>query len=97
MKAPIQEMVGNFSSRLKYLGIQVGELTGDRQMTKDQITMTQIIVTIPEKWDVITRKSTDTSYTDLVVLITDKICHATNQRTVRLIGIGHKRWDKWKR
>ncbi|KAI9617171.1 hypothetical protein H4Q26_013035 [Puccinia striiformis f. sp. tritici PST-130] len=90
MKAPIQEMVGNFSSRLKYLGIQVGELTGDRQMTKDQITMTQIIVTIPEKWDVITRKSTDTSYTDLVVLITDKICHATNQRTdksqIRLPG-----------
>ncbi|KAI9608974.1 hypothetical protein H4Q26_005168 [Puccinia striiformis f. sp. tritici PST-130] len=71
--ALIQEMVENFSSRLKYLGIQVGELTGDRQMMKDQITMTQIIVTIPEKWDVITRKSTDTSYTDWVVLITDEI------------------------
>ncbi|KAA1132430.1 DEIH-box ATPase [Puccinia graminis f. sp. tritici] len=69
MKALVQEMVGNFSSRLKYLGIQVGELTGDRQMTKDQITMTQIIVTTPEKWDVITRKSTDTSYTNLVGLI----------------------------
>lgn len=69
MKALVQEMVGNFSSRLKYLGIQVGELTGDRQMTKDQISMTQIIVTTPEKWDVITRKSTDTSYTNLVGLI----------------------------
>ncbi|KAA1108158.1 DEIH-box ATPase [Puccinia graminis f. sp. tritici] len=30
MKALVQEMVGNFSSRLEYLGIQVGELTGDR-------------------------------------------------------------------
>ncbi|PLW38147.1 hypothetical protein PCASD_09492 [Puccinia coronata f. sp. avenae] len=69
MKALVQEMVGNFSSRLQYLVIQVGELTGDRQMTKDQITMTQIIVTTPEKWDVITRKSTDTSYTNLVGLI----------------------------
>jgi pre-mRNA-splicing helicase BRR2 len=75
MKALVQEMVGNFSSRLQYLGIQVGELTGDRQMTKDQITMTQIIVTTPEKWDVITRKSTDTSYTNLVGLILSDEIH----------------------
>ena len=38
-------------------------------MTKQQISETQIIVTTPEKWDVITRKSTDTSYTNLVRLI----------------------------
>lgn len=38
-------------------------------MTKQQIAETQIIVTTPEKWDVITRKSTDTSYTNLVRLI----------------------------
>lgn len=69
MKALVQEMVGNFSSRLKYLGVKVGELTGDSQMTKQQIQETQIIVTTPEKWDVITRKSTDTSYTNLVRLI----------------------------
>lgn len=74
MKALVQEMVGNFSTRLKYLGIQVGELTGDRNMTKDQIASTQIIVTTPEKWDVITRKSTDISYTNLVrLLIIDEI------------------------
>ncbi|KAF7363545.1 U5 small nuclear ribonucleoprotein helicase [Mycena sanguinolenta] len=69
MKALVQEMVGNFSSRLKVFGIKVGELTGDSQMTKQQIAETQIIVTTPEKWDVITRKSTDTSYTNLVRLI----------------------------
>ncbi|KAK7020512.1 putative ATP dependent RNA helicase [Favolaschia claudopus] len=69
MKALVQEMVGNFSSRLKHFGIKVGELTGDSQMTKAQIAETQIIVTTPEKWDVITRKSTDTSYTNLVRLI----------------------------
>jgi pre-mRNA-splicing helicase BRR2 len=62
-------MVGNFQSRLKVFGIKVGELTGDSQMTKQQIAETQIIVTTPEKWDVITRKSTDTSYTNLVRLI----------------------------
>lgn len=69
MKALVQEMVGNFSSRLSIFGITVNELTGDRQLTKAQIAETQIIVTTPEKWDVITRKSTDTSYTNLVRLI----------------------------
>jgi pre-mRNA-splicing helicase BRR2 len=46
-------------------------LTGDSQMTKQQISETQIIVTTPETWDVITRKTTDsdTSYTNLVRLI----------------------------
>lgn len=69
MKALVQEQVGNFSHRLKDFGIVVRELTGDSQMTKQQISETQIIVTTPEKWDVITRKSTDTSYTNLVRLI----------------------------
>jgi len=62
-------MVGNFQTRLKPFGIKVGKLTSDSQMTKQQIAETQIIVTTPEKWDVITRKSTDTSYTNLVRLV----------------------------
>ncbi|KDQ16775.1 hypothetical protein BOTBODRAFT_106485 [Botryobasidium botryosum FD-172 SS1] len=69
MKALVQEMVGSFGARLKPFGIQVGELTGDNQLTKQQIAETQVIVTTPEKWDVITRKSTDMSYTNLVRLI----------------------------
>jgi len=31
---------------------------GDMQMTKAEIAATQIIVTTPEKWDVMTRKPT---------------------------------------
>jgi pre-mRNA-splicing helicase BRR2 len=74
MKALVQEMVGNINSRLGPFAIKVGELTGDSQMTKQQISETQIIVTTPEKWDVITRKNTDTSYTNLVhLLIIDEI------------------------
>lgn len=69
LKALVQEQVGNFGSRLKQYGILVSELTGDRQLTKQQIADTQIIVTTPEKWDVITRKATDLSYTNLVRLI----------------------------
>lgn len=33
MKALVQEMVGNFGARLAPYGVQVQELTGDRQMT----------------------------------------------------------------
>ncbi|OQO00368.1 hypothetical protein B0A48_13716 [Cryoendolithus antarcticus] len=69
LKALVQEQVGNFGKRLEAYGITVAELTGDRQLTKQQIAETQVIVTTPEKWDVITRKATDTSYTSLVRLI----------------------------
>jgi pre-mRNA-splicing helicase BRR2 len=74
MKALVQEQVQQFSARLAPLGIRVAELTGDSQMTKQQISETQVIVTTPEKWDVITRKNSDTSYTNLVrLLIVDEI------------------------
>jgi pre-mRNA-splicing helicase BRR2 len=79
MKALVQEMVGNFSERLKIFSVRVGELTGDAQMTKQQIAETQLIVTTPEKWDVITRNlQTDTSYTNivrLIILSTRSICY----------------------
>ena len=69
LKALVQEQVGNFGKRLEVYGIRVSELTGDRQLTKQQIADTQVIVTTPEKWDVITRKATDQSYTRLVRLV----------------------------
>ena len=74
LKALVQEQVGNLSKRLEPYGIKVAELTGDRQLTKQQIAETQIIVTTPEKYDVITRKAAETSYTRLVhLLIIDEI------------------------
>eukprot|EP01027_Heterolobosea_sp_BB2_P026939 GEZU01042062.1.p1 GENE.GEZU01042062.1~~GEZU01042062.1.p1 ORF type:complete len:2174 (-),score=564.16 GEZU01042062.1:67-6525(-) len=69
MKALAQEMVENFSRRLRALGITVKELTGDMQLSKKEIQATQIIVTTPEKWDVITRKTADGSLASLVKLI----------------------------
>jgi pre-mRNA-splicing helicase BRR2 len=38
-------------------------------LTKRQIDEANIIVTTPEKWDIITRKSGDRAYVDLVKLI----------------------------
>ena len=68
-------MVGNFSSRLlEPYGLKVRELTGDMNLTKSEIEETQIIVTTPEKWDIITRKSGDRTYTQKVrLLIIDEI------------------------
>ena len=37
-------------------GLSVRELTGDMQLSKREMAETQMIVTTPEKWDVITRK-----------------------------------------
>jgi len=54
--------------------IQVRELTGDTQLSKEQIDATQLIIATPEKWDIITRKSGDRTYTELVkLLVIDEI------------------------
>ncbi|GAM18810.1 hypothetical protein SAMD00019534_019850 [Acytostelium subglobosum LB1] len=69
LKALASEMTDKFATCLKYLGIVVKELTGDMQLTQKELKDTQIIVTTPEKWDVITRKSSDVALTQLVRLI----------------------------
>ncbi|CAF92185.1 unnamed protein product, partial [Tetraodon nigroviridis] len=57
MRSLAQEMVG------------LSELTGDHQLCKEEINATQIIVCTPEKWDIITRKGGERTYTQLVRLI----------------------------
>jgi pre-mRNA-splicing helicase BRR2 len=71
MKALVQEVVQSFSQRLeKPYGVTIRELSGDVNLTKAQIDETQIIVTTPEKWDIITRKAGDQrAYTQLVRLV----------------------------
>ncbi|KFM69174.1 U5 small nuclear ribonucleoprotein helicase, partial [Stegodyphus mimosarum] len=74
MRSLVQEMVGNFSKRLKSYNIQVSELTGDHQLTREQINATQVIVCTPEKWDIVTRKGGERTYTQLVrLMIFDEI------------------------
>lgn len=74
MKALVQECVQNFGKRLAKYGITVKELSGDQSLTRQQIQETQIIVTTPEKWDIVTRKSGDRTYTQLVrLMIIDEI------------------------
>lgn len=60
MKALAQEVVEKFSSKLKPL-VVVKELTGDMQLTKAEAERADILVTTPEKWDIVTRKGGDGS------------------------------------
>ncbi|KAG0132069.1 putative RNA helicase [Tuber indicum] len=75
MKALAAEIVEKLGKRLRWLGIEVRELTGDMHLTKAEIVRTQIIVTTPEKWDVVTRKSTgDTELVQKVrLLVIDEV------------------------
>ena len=97
-----QMSLRNDAKKLILLCLQVRELTGDMNMTKSEIDATQIIVTTPEKWDIITRKSGDRTYTQLVrLLIIDEIhllhdsrgpvIESIVARTVRQIEVGDQR------
>lgn len=56
MKALVSEVVENLGRRLAPLDLNVRELTGDASLSRRDISEAQIIVTTPEKWDIITRK-----------------------------------------
>ena len=75
MKALAAEITEKLGRRLAWLGIRVREYTGDMHLTKKEIVETQVIVTTPEKWDVVTRKSTgDTELVQKVrLLIIDEV------------------------
>ncbi|KAL8134951.1 hypothetical protein AgCh_009820, partial [Apium graveolens] len=78
MKALAAEVTRTFSHRLAPLNMVVKELTGDMQLSKNELEETQMIVTTPEKWDVITRKSSDMSLSMLVKLLIIDEVHLLN-------------------
>lgn len=78
MKALAAEVTSTFSHRLSPLNLSVKELTGDMQLSKSELEETQMIVTTPEKWDVITRKSSDMSMSMLVKLLIIDEVHLLN-------------------
>ncbi|SGZ50263.1 CIC11C00000000239 [Sungouiella intermedia] len=68
LKALVSEQMREFQRRLTaQFGVVVNELTGDLSLSQKEIMETQ-------KWDVVTRKATEESFTSLVkVLIIDEI------------------------
>jgi replicative superfamily II helicase len=79
LKALAAEIVGKFQSALSYLGIMVRELTGDMNMTKQEIAECHVIVSTPEKWDVVTRK-TDGMMNIVNCMIIDEIHLLNDER-----------------
>lgn len=59
MKALAAEITSKFSLKLRPLRVTVAEFTGDMRLSRAQIDRTDLIVTTPEKWDVVTRKESD--------------------------------------
>lgn len=63
---------------LSLAGLSVRELTGDMQLSKRELTETQMIVTTPEKWDVVTRKGGDVAVAAAVKLLIIDEVHLLN-------------------
>ncbi|PIA46010.1 hypothetical protein AQUCO_01600344v1 [Aquilegia coerulea] len=88
METCIAEVVRNLSSRLKQYYVDVSEISWDYKLTEQRIEGTQILVTTPEKWDVVSRKSGGHAYTQLVkLLIIDQIHLLHDRRGPQLEGI----------
>lgn len=69
MRSLVQEMVGSFRKRLGNYNLVVDELTGEHQLTREQLTNTQLVVCTPEKWDIVTRKGGALAYTTRLLII----------------------------
>ncbi|KAG5482202.1 hypothetical protein CUR178_06061 [Leishmania enriettii] len=81
MKALVQEVVRTFSMLLEPLDLIVAELSGDASMTQQQMAAAQLIVTTPEKWDIVTRKSVELGVASLLkLLIIDEVHLLHNER-----------------
>ncbi|CAD8198479.1 unnamed protein product [Paramecium octaurelia] len=69
MKALVNEMVHNFQNRLEPYNIKVAEVTGDTHLTKHQLNAIQVLIATPEKWDILTRKTQQNDFIQLVRLV----------------------------
>ncbi|KAL6927019.1 hypothetical protein ACO0SA_004106 [Hanseniaspora valbyensis] len=56
LRALVQEQVTEFQRRLAPFDIRVVELTGDSDTSKKELISGHVIVSTPEKWDIISRK-----------------------------------------
>lgn len=73
MKALAAEVVEKFGKKLAPLGLRVREYTGDMNLTRKEAAETHVLVTTPEKWDVVTRKRASSLSTSITLLIVDEV------------------------
>lgn len=103
MKALVSEVVSTLNFRLQNLGIKAMEFTGDIHLTFEEYESANVIVSTPEKWDVLTRKASERHFMDkLKLLIIDEVhllgdvrgpvleavaIRAINQKSVRIVAL----------
>lgn len=75
LKALAAEVTLKFAKRLSWAGIKVRELTGDMKLTRKEVDETAIIVTTPEKWDVVTRRGAGTSDSEVAEASLSPVLH----------------------
>lgn len=86
LKALVQEQVATLSSRFESQGISVAELSGDQTLGRKQLQSTDIIVSTPEKWDIISRKLSNAELVrNIGLLIIDEIHLLHDKRRGRVI------------
>ena len=73
MKALAAEITKKFSERLSPLLLRVREWTGDIQLSRKEVEDSTVIVTTPEKYDVITRKPSIFLDLNIALLIIDEV------------------------
>lgn len=95
LKALVAEQVREFQRRLSAeFGLVVNELTGDLGLSQREIAETHVLVTTPEKWDVVTRRPADSPVLRQVKLvIVDEIhlLHDTRGPVVESVVVRAKR------
>jgi pre-mRNA-splicing helicase BRR2 len=75
--APMKALVSEIASKIRHCmltyGITVHELSGDMNMNKGEVERTQILVSTPEKWDIITRNIRAQKLLNVKLVIIDEI------------------------
>lgn len=64
MKALVTEVVNTINSWLSIIGLQAREYTGDVNLTADEFANTTLIVSTPEKWDILSWKNSEWPFMD---------------------------------
>ncbi|KAH8740934.1 U5 small nuclear ribonucleoprotein 200kDA helicase [Cryptosporidium ryanae] len=63
MKSLVYEISKKYRKSLRELKINVIDITSDESVTKEQIDSNHVIVTVPEKFDILTRSNSFNNYT----------------------------------
>lgn len=73
LKSLVTEITQKFTARLKCLGLRVGEFTGDTNPPRSELDRVHVMVTVPEKWDILTRNITPSILDSVKLLVLDEI------------------------